>query len=338
MADKFAKGSGLVETSEPPIDFNQQTLVDSSVGLWSRPAMSAPIAFLRYMRELAEARTAHGDGHVFVTLVDSGGEANRSMVLAPGESAIIGRHTKCDLKLSHDNVALRHLAVHVGKARKANGNRVNLRVWDLHTGKTLTCEDGTEVEALEADGPVFLSLGRYHLAIIPLGQLPKTLPLSTREAWATLPQREFLSSLAQGTGTTLRPDRRLDLSTSSVTRMPSSIGLQALESSQAHPFDTIATLVIQGADKRREFNVGAQHLERGILIGRYRRCVGSGLDATVSRVHLMLATVAGSTVAIDTGSTVGSRIGSERFQTVPLVGPKKIWLSKHSYLVWRPTS
>lgn len=298
--------------------------------------MSAPIAFLRYMRELTDARAQYSAQHVFLTLVDSGGEANRSMVLAPGESAIIGRHTNCDVKLCHENVALRHVAVHVGKPCEANGGRVHLRVWDLHTGKPLTCEDGAEVEALESDGPVFLSIGRYHMAIIPLGQVPATMPLSTREAWASLPQREFLSSLAQGTGTGLLPERRFDLGTSSVTRMPSSIGLQALESSQPHPIDTVATLVIQGSDKRREFSVGEQHLERGILIGRYRRCVGSGLDATVSRVHLMLATVNGATVAIDTGSTVGSRIGSDRFQTAPLVGPTKIWLSKHSYLVWRP--
>ncbi len=321
--------------SEPTAAENHQTVVDTDTGLWSRPAMAAPIAFLRYVRELAEARKTHSDSHVFLTLVDSGGEANRSKVLAPGESAIIGRHTKCDLRLSHDNVALRHLAVHVGKPCKTTG-RVHLRVWDLHTGKTLTCEDGTEVEALEADGPVFLSLGRYHLALIPLGQLPKTLPLSTREAWASLPQREFLSSLAQGTGTALLPERRLELGTSSVTRMPSSIGLQALESSQPHPVDTVATLIIQGTDKRREFSVGEQHLDRGILIGRYRRCVGSGLDATVSRVHLMIATIGGETVAIDTASTVGSRLAMERFQTTPLLGPKKIWLSKHSYLVWRP--
>ncbi len=299
--------------------------------------MSAPIAFLRYVRELATARAEHSDQHVFLTLVDSGGEANRSMVLAPGESAIVGRHKKCDIKLHHGNVALRHLAVHIARPSQSAGNRALLRVWDLHTGKTLTCEDGTEVEALEADGPVFLSLGRYHLAMIPLGQLPESMPLSTKDAWASLPQREFLSSLAHGTGTALLPERRFDMNTSSVTRMPSSIGLQALESSQADPVDTVATLVVQGTDKRREFNIGAHHLERGILIGRYRRCVGSGLDATVSRVHLMIATIGGKTVAIDTASTIGSRLGSERFQTTCLSGPKKVWLSQYSYLVWRPS-
>jgi len=311
-------------------------MIDSSVGLWSRPPMPAPIAFLRYLPELVVARATHSDQHVFLSLVDSGGEANRTMVLAPGQSAIIGRHTKCDVQVNHNNVALRQLAVHVTMPNPAFGGRVLVRVWDLHTGKTLICEDTSAIEALEADGPVFLSLGRYHLALVPLGQLPKKLPVSTKEAWASLPKREFISSMAEGTGTQLLPESRWESGTSSVTRMPSSIGLQALEQSQPSEADTIATLAVQGSDSRREFKVGAQHLERGILIGRYRRCIGSGLDATVSRVHLMLASIGGEAVAIDTASTVGCHIGNERFHTIALTGPKKIWLSKNSYLVWRP--
>lgn len=298
--------------------------------------MAAPIAFLRYARELAEARATHGDQDVFLTLVDSGGEENRSLVLGPGESAIIGRHTKCDLRIEHEDVALRHLAVHISSANRNIPGRSLIRVWDLHTGKTLTCENGTEVEALEADGPVFLSLGRYHLALIPLGQLPETMPVNTREAWASLPQREFLSAMAQGTGTALLPEKRATLGTSSITSLPSSVGLKALEDSQSFQVDTVATLIIQGQGKRREFKVGAENLERGILIGRYPRCVGSGLGRRVSRVHLMLASVGGTIVAIDTCSTVGSHVGSERFCTLPLDGNQKIWLSKDSYLVWRP--
>ncbi len=298
--------------------------------------MAAPIAFLRYARELGEARATHSNEHVFLTLVDSGGEANRSMVLGPGESAIIGRHTKCDLRIDHNNVALRHLAVHVASPHQAIPCRSLIRIWDLYTGKALTSEDGNDVEALEADGPVFLSLGRYHLAMIPLGQLPETLPVSTREAWASLPKREFLSSMAQGTGTAILPEKRMELGTSSVTRMPSSVGLSAIESSQIRQVDTVATLVVQGKRKRREFKISDEHLERGILIGRYPRCVGSGLDSRVSRVHLMLANIGGKTVAIDTASTVGSCRGTERFQTTVLGGNTKIWLSKDSYLVWRP--
>lgn len=338
MGDKIAKGSIVSAAAIDEDDINRRTLVDGSVGLWSRPSMLAPVAFLRYLRELSAARETYSDQHVFLTLVDSGGEANRSMVLGPGQSAIVGRHSKCDIKLEHENVALRHLAVHVAKPTQSLAGRALLRVWDLHTGKTLTCEDGANVEALEADGPVFLSLGRYHLAMIPLGQLPTRMPLSTKEAWASLPKREFITSLAQGTGTALLPERRFDSGTSSVTHMPSSIGLHALERSQVDPIDIVATLVVQGRDKRREFSIGAQHLERGLLIGRYRRCVGSGLDATVSRVHLMIATIGGETVAIDTASTVGTRLDNEKFATTRLSGPKKIWLSKHSYLVWRPVS
>lgn len=316
---------------------NRQTLVDVSLGLWERPAMAASMAFLRYMRDLSQARATLSDHHVFVAVVDAGGEPNRTTSLGPGETILIGRHSNCDLQLDHADVALRQLAVHVSQS--STGQSPIVRVWDLHTGETLVCEDGAKVEALAADGPIFVSLGRYHLAIVPLGQLPKTLPVSTNAAWAALPNREFVASVAEGTGSRLLPQGMGGpVGTTSVTRLPSSVGLEELVSTPVEPTFSVARLTVQGKKKRHEFNVGIEHLERGILIGRYGRCVGRGLDPTVSRVHMLLTCVAGEVLAIDTASTVGCQVGNERFSTRHLAGSIKIWLGKHSYLLWEPRS
>lgn len=313
-------------------EHNLRTLVGTSVGVWERPAMTAPLAFLRYQRELGAARTALSDDHVFVALIDSGGENNRIATLAPGESLILGRHKNCDLHVDQPNMALRQTALHIGHG--STGAAPFIRVWDLHTGKTLSCENGQALESLASDGPVFLSLGRYHLALIPLGQLPHTLALGTSEAWAALPQRAFLTVMAEGTASRLVSQSDPTSIVSSITKLPSSIDLAALEATPVPSEAAVGSIIIQGPRKTREFRLGIEHLERGILIGRYGRCLGRGLDATVSRVHLMLASVGGEIVAIDTASTAGSKLGSEPFRTHRLERESKLWLGKHSYLIW----
>ncbi len=330
MGSKLAGGTGELAKID-----NSRTLCDSSMGLFGRPAMAAPMAFRSYANELWAARAEHHDNDVYVVIVDSGGEANRKMTLSPGDSIILGRHSKCDLQLQHRNVALRQLAVHV--SRTSTGDAPLVRLWDLHTGKTLLSEDGKKIEALSSDGPVFLSLGRYHLAIIPLGQIPKHMPASIADAWSCLPQRTFLSALGQGSKQTLLPERfGGPASTTSVTLLPSSIGLRELEETPVPPHQRIATLYLQSQDMRLTFHVGHEHLERGILIGRYGRCLGSGFDRSVSRVHLLLATIAGEVIAIDSASTVGCRISSLRINSLHLNSETTIHLSKQSFLRWTP--
>jgi hypothetical protein len=330
VKDKLAGGTGVLAKVG-----NCQTLCHSSMGLFERPAMEAPIAFLSYHRELWAARAVHGEDDVFVAIVDSGGEAIRSTTLTPGGSIILGRHTQCDLQLEHGNVALRQLALHV--ARRSTSKAPLVRLWDLHTGTTLLSEDGKKIEALSSNGPVFLSLGRYHLAIVPLGQIPKIMPEKTADAWATLPERTFITALGQGSRQTLLPERFGGPSTtSSITLLPSSIGLREVADSPVDPRSRIATLYLQSEQMRMTYQVGHEHLERGILIGRYGRCLSAGFDRSVSRVHLLLAAVDGEIIAIDAASTVGSRISSLRIKSLHLNSETKIYLSKKSYLRWAP--
>lgn len=330
----FARGTGLPSDSPDGEDLNRVTLVDEEFGLWERPAMAPAMAFLRYLPELRTALKEESPDKIFLTVVDSGGESNRTMILSPGQTLIVGRHTRCDLVLTHRNVALRQLAIHV--AHSSTAERPLLRVWDLHTGKSLTIEDGLQVEALESTGPTFLALGRYHIAALPLGLLPPQLPLATRAAWQTLPSREILSALAEGTGSRLMPHRSGVDRTTSVTRMRTSITLDELEVSPVSESDAIGMLIIQGMRKRREFLLGREHLERGILVGRYDRCLGRGLDLTVSRVHLLLSDVGGDVIAVDAASTVGCKIDGKPMTSVRIDRPTKIWMGKYSYLIWRP--
>jgi hypothetical protein len=327
---KIAGGTGKLATID-----NSQTISDSSMGLFGRPAMAAPMAFRSYARQLWAARAKSHDNDVYVVIVDSGGEANRHMTLSPGDSIIIGRHSQCDLQIPHKNVALRQLAVHV--SHTSTGKLPRLRLWDLHTGKTLLGEDGQKIEALSSDGPVFLSLGRYHLAMVPLGQIPKNMPATMRDAWSSLPQRTLLSALGQGSKQTLLPERfGGPRSTTSITLLPSSIGLRELSQTPVAPDQSIATLYVESPDMSLKFQVGHEHLERGILLGRYGRCLGSGFDRSVSRVHVLLATIAGEVIAIDAASTVGCRISSLRIKSLHLNSDTTIHLSKRSLLRWTP--
>jgi hypothetical protein len=238
--------------------------------------------------------------------------------------------------MDHPNAALRQTAVHY--AYKSTTKAPLVRIWDLHTGHSLSTEDGANVEALASDGPTFLNLGRYHLAVIPLSQLPQQMPVSSREAWAALPARNFIASVAEGTGSRLMPRKMAAREgTSSVTLMRGSVTLEELELEPVPSACTVGRLIIQGQRKRREFHLGIEHLERGVLVGRYSRCLGRGLDLTVSRVHLLLTSVAGEVVAIDTASKTGCRIGDNRFTSHLLKGETRIGLGKHSYLVWRPS-
>lgn len=326
----FAQGTVVLAAEQ----FNLRTMAQHD-GLFQRPALSASEAFPHYLSELRAARLAMPDNTIFLAVIDSGDEPNRSLIVRPGDSAILGRHERCDLRLRHCNIALRHLAVHM--SQDSTSQQPHLRIWDLHTGTPITTEEGHDVEALASDGPTFLSLGRYHIAAIPLGQLPKDLPKLARDAWHSLPKRTFLTSLAEGSSSRVLP-RSLggpdDIT--SVTHLQSSVGLEEIAVSAIDPGEAVAILNIQGERKVRTFALGSEHLERGVLIGRYGRCLGRGFDLAVSRVHVLIASVGGTTVAIDTASTVGCHVDGFPMSTRQLGGQTKIRLGKLSHLVWQP--
>jgi hypothetical protein len=69
---------------------------------------------------------------------------------------------------------------------------------------------------------------------------------------------------------------------------------------------TLGTLEVAVGNRVISAPVGLSALDRGVLFGRYDRCLGATLcDGNVSRVHALLVARAGQLVMLDTGSTNG---------------------------------
>ncbi|HWO23948.1 MAG TPA: FHA domain-containing protein [Kofleriaceae bacterium] len=115
----------------------------------------------------------------------------------PGQanSAIIGRHSQCDLYLHSDPaMSLRHLAVLVhprAAADGASGTDVVYRVVDLRTDTAFTDEHDRRLEAVTAEGPMFLACGNYALFFLVTGD-PAAWPEDAAEAWACIPERVYV--------------------------------------------------------------------------------------------------------------------------------------------------
>lgn len=108
-------------------------------------------------------------------------------------SAIIGRHGQCDLYLDGDPaLSLRHLAVLVHPLRGgASGADVVYRVVDLRTRTAFADEHGRRLEAVTAEGPMFLTCGSYALFFLVTGD-PAAWPEDAAEAWACIPERVYV--------------------------------------------------------------------------------------------------------------------------------------------------
>jgi hypothetical protein len=83
--------------------------------------------------------------------------------------------------------------------------------------------------------------------------------------------------------------------------------------------------------------VGLAALDRGVLFGRYERCVGSSLcDANVSRVHALLVARAGELVMLDTGSTNGLFRAQREVSCEPVVPRAWYDLAGRAMVRWTP--
>jgi alpha/beta superfamily hydrolase len=105
--------------------------------------------------------------------------------------AIVGRHGVADLFLPDDpSLSLRHLVVIIYPHRGRDEPRV--RLVDLRTAAAFADERGQRMEALEAEGPLFLSVGRYLLYIFPTGD-ETPWPDDAKAGWECIPERVYLS-------------------------------------------------------------------------------------------------------------------------------------------------
>lgn len=366
----FAKGSGMAGNGRsdgeegphgPGAEVNSRTRIAMAGGVFDRSALAWQAAFARYESSLRAAAHAYPPDHVFVASLDSDSSPARIRVLAPGESLILGRHTNADLVHDAGDLSLRQLAVVV--APDSTADETLVRLWDLATGHAFITEDGCATEAVTADGPVFARVGSLHLAVIPLSSLPRELPIGSMALWTALPRREFVSRIAEGSAMV----RMNALATAeSAVRGGRALGSQILGSQilggqagaaprrktdsritrvrpAAPPLDcepdiAVATLTVQSGAERRTFRVSAEALERGILLGRYERCLPlRDVSSNVSRVHLLIAQVGSQVMAIDTASSNGSYHRSHgAFEALVLSDSAELSLAEHMLVGWKP--
>ncbi len=163
-----------------------------------RPPFEA--LFLTTWPELRRIATSFGLPGVAVAAVDvTRRRVAGSLCVAakPGDanSAVIGRHSQCDLYLDGDPaMSLRHLAVLVHPLRAGDGpggTDVVYRIVDLRTHTAFTDEHGRRLEAVTAEGPMFLACGNYALFFLVTGD-PSAWPEDAADAWACIPERVYV--------------------------------------------------------------------------------------------------------------------------------------------------
>ncbi len=308
------------------------TMVHHVGGVFAREPMTGAIALTRYEAALREAAASHERDRVFVVFIDSDGSKSESRLLAPGESIVFGRHEQARLHHTSMDVSLRHVAIAVAPSSTAEAPL--LRVWDLATARPFKTEDGMLTEALTADGPVFVTVGAVHLAVIPLSVLPAKLPIGTRALWHALPARDVLSRVAGGSAVRPVPEPRQSSpgQITWVTRIPAAEAPQ-----DCAPGMAVAQLCLTTDEASRTYRISMEALERGILIGRYSRCLSiAGEVGPLSRVHLLISKIGKDVVAIDTASSFGSTRSMERtFETAVLSERDKMLLANVLLVEWR---
>jgi hypothetical protein len=252
-------------------------------------------------------------------------------------AAVVGRHDHVDVFLATpDSLALRHFAVVLDPVRRWDRGvaDVSYRILDLHTEAGLEDEHGTSLRGLRAEGPALLRCPGHAVFILPLGD-PTDWPASAVLAWSYLPERVYFDERAHRRATPAPPTRAGRQSVLSQTRGPRGAHdlLGAGETA-------VAELHVCGPDGRHRLPIGASALDDGILLGRYARCDGSYLfasDAAISRVHLLLIRLDDRVVAIDTGSSNGTRWPTgEPFRAAQLAATDHLLLGGGAtHLGWR---
>ena len=273
-------------------------------------------------------RTAHphivalapGQGsQLAVFAVDGLGQVTHTLV-APDRFLVLGRHTRCPLRLDDPAISLRHLVAHWTRDPSPT-----IRLWDLRTGQPFVTEDATPTSAVVADGVLLASIGRYTLIFVPPGLLAEG---DAATAWAALPERRFATArVARG---------RTPSSAGTVTHTlpPVVFGSDAACASPDAPAAE-GKLVLEGPEGRIERRVTAEQLDRGLLFGRYGRCeLSSEADAGLSRVHLLVVRVDDRIWAIDTASTNGTRHNGVPITASALGGQASLLLARRCIVRW----
>jgi hypothetical protein len=202
--------------------------------------------------------------------------------------------------------------------------------------------------AVIAEGALYACVGEYALLFSPtLGPTATPWPARAEEAWKALPPREFIDRRLPDAARLqrsrrVRPDGRdyvTDIfrvreehDTSSISR----VGPLLMLGEDVPLKDAWGVLLLEQGAKATKLHLSLEHLDQGVLLGRYDRCgihlAGAG---GISRVHLLLVRSGDDVLAIDTASTNGTWRGKTKIHTEALRDPDSLRLSNDVCLHWR---
>ncbi|EYF08351.1 FHA domain-containing protein [Chondromyces apiculatus] len=281
------------------------------------------------------AQIARGPAVVAVAVAPDGRVVDSALV-EDGRALLMGRHSRCGLRLSSPMAALRQLAVLVRKEE----NAMVTRVWDLDTGVPFITEDGQRNAAVIADGPLYFSVHGYGIWLVP-ADLSAGWSGRAQDTWEALPGRVFVDRRPPGRGTQAPGEASARFSPGSTPHNAEEI---------SHVTGVGAPLVLGDPDsieigwgtlrlshrgRRLRHEVSAERLERGVLIGRYERCgLEIKAEPEISRVHALLVKIGADVWAIDAASTNGLWRGDMAVRAEPLRHDDTLRLGRTVTLQW----
>jgi hypothetical protein len=317
----------------------------SQLGLASRP-LDAHAAFIAAYDRLSGLAGIARRPAVLVAAVDHQARVVEAVIVEAGHSLVIGRHTECGLRLKADTIALRQLVAHMEPVSSSAAPVI--RLWDLHTDHPFHTEDGQPNAAVIATGTLYASVGEYALLFIPtLGPAKTPWPANAEEAWKALPPREFIDrrtpkAASPGHSPRRRPDGRpyeTDISRvrelhdrSSISR----VGPLLMLGEDVAPEKALGVLVLERDLKVSKHYLTREHLDQGVLLGRYDRCgIQMAKLEGISRVHLLLVLSGEQVLAVDTASTNGTHHGAKKIETATLEDRASLQLAANVRIQWR---
>lgn len=273
-------------------------------------------------------------GLALIAIDGTGVAASASIAAKPDRIhvATIGRHGMNDLYLDGDPaISLRHMVAIIYP--RPPGADPRFRLVDLRTSLAFLDENGRKLEAVEAEGPLFVRCGNYAIFCFPTGEeIPW--PDDPAEGWACIPQRVYLDNephdpdrqdrrrlrarmLADQRRDGVRP-RRGGTTMVQPFRGPSPAHRRLVQEQE----EPLGELVIASGEGRSTIAIGASAAREGVLVGRYDRCDTEGIPAltnpSISRVHLLVIEIAAQLYAIDTASTNGVFADGQETRILPL--------------------
>jgi len=305
--------------------YNPCTRIDLQVDLHQNQAPILQQAYLEVRDLLLEGKSrATKPGYTVFT--HNGVSLNRVAHIStlPGDSLILGRHSRCDIVLPDDpSISLRHLLL---RTQQSEEGPLSFEMLSLQAPLDLKLADGSLVASLQGEGIIAAQLGKYSIIAMPSDLIPNDLP-------SALPGIQTL-----GSGPADQSIEATAISRVKARKNPSHASVLPLSAK-----DAVGRVTIQAQGSESTLWLSKAQLQQGVVIGRYTRCAGGAIrglfDDVVSRTHLLLCTEAGIPVAYDLASRNGVWRSGRRIRIATLTGPMTLSLGKKQRVLvnWEPT-